>query len=502
MQMTSTEQTFDLGRLRLHGWALLAGLVLLGGLLFPWSGFVQLVVKHKVMTGVFFVWALLAVELAGYFLIRAMRERPATSFEAFAPLFYSASGVPHLVFGYVYLLPANPMATVYMLGALGFVSGVLVLWRQNTNLRALLTGQAFTYSVTVTATVTVVAAAAVFASGWGTRRSLFSDPPTASFVVSSQTTTVGDPIDFDAAGSKARKGQIATYDWDFGDGIWHEVGAPQGAKVTHVYYEPGQYEVMLRVIDDRNEVSGAYSIFIVVAGGPGQGFEGKLTLPGQDVMGMAWGGGRLWVVDARERVLYSQAGLSSSAGSTWIKHELPKEIRWPAGLEWDGQNFWLADGAEFKIYQLAPESFQVLTTLEYPGVIPADLAWDGQYLWAIDEIDSVLYAIDPADGRTVKEIKLDTEIFPRPIGLAWDGIAFWVSDMHYGIRRIDPENGRVLGTMAAPDGGSYPVALAWDSGSQGRGLLLVADHDTRQLYQLRLKAWSREKPRAGEGVRP
>ncbi|MFN4218670.1 MAG: hypothetical protein ACK4HB_05255, partial [Candidatus Bipolaricaulia bacterium] len=67
---------------------------------------------------------------------------------------------------------------------------------------------------------------------------------------------------------------------------------------------------------------------------------------------------------------------------------------------------------------------------------------------------------------------------------------------------IDPENGRVLGTMAAPEGGSYPIALAWDSGSQGYGRLLVADHDTKRLYQLRLKAWGREKPGLGEGVNP
>ncbi len=499
MQTTSTQQMLDLGRLRLHGLALLAGLLVLGGLLFPWSSFVQLVIKHKVMTGVFFVLALLAVELAGYFLIRALRERPVTPTEALVPLFYSASGVLHLVFGYFYLLPANPTATVYLLGALGLVAGVLLLWRQNTGLRALLTGRAFTYSVTATAIVTVAAAAVVFALGWA-QRPLFSDPPMAYFVVSSQTTTVGDPIDFDATDSKAKKGRIATYDWDFGDGIWHEVDAPQGAKVTHVYYEPGQYQVMLRVEDDRGEVSMAYSVFITVQGA--QGLESKLKLPGQDITGMSWDGSHLWVVDSKERTLYSQAGLHSDAGSTWIAHELPKEIRWPAGLEWDGQSFWLADGAEMKLYKISLANFRVLASFEYPGVIPADLAWDGKYLWAIDEIDSILYAIDPSDGRTLKEIKLDTEIFPRPLGLAWDGIAFWVSDMHYGIRRIDPENGRVLGTMAAPDGGSYPVALAWDSGSQGRGLLLVADHDTHQLYQLRLKAWSREKPRTGEGVRP
>lgn len=497
MHTPSTHQTLDLGRLRLHGWALLMGLLVLGSLLFPWSNFVQLVIKQKVITGVFFVLVLLALELAGYFLIRALRERPVTPFEAFSPLFYSASGVLHLVFGYLYLLPANPTATVYMLGALGLLAGTFFLWSQNAHLRAVLSRGAFHYGALIIGALTLAVAAVVLALGWAQRPISFN-PPIAEFAVSSQATTVGDPIDFDASSSSARQGKIIAYDWDFGDGIWHEAPAPSGAKVTHVYYEPGQYEVMLRVTDDRGEVSTAYSLFITVQGEPG--LESTLTLPGQNVSGMAWDSSRLWVVDSKTRVLYSQVGLSET-GSSWGSHSLPKEIQWPVGIEWDGQNFWLADGASMKLYKIS-QDFQILATFEYPGTIPADLAWDGKYLWAIDEIDSVLYAIDPSDGRALKEIKLDPEIFPRPVGLAWDGIAFWVSDMHYGIRRIDAENGKVLGTMAAPDGGSYPVALAWDSGSQGRGLLLVADHDTRQLYQLRLKAWSKEKPRGGAGVSP
>jgi hypothetical protein len=68
------------------------------------------------------------------------------------------------------------------------------------------------------------------------------------------------------------------------------------------------------------------------------------------------------------------------------------------------------------IYKLSKENFEILSHWEYPGTIPADLAWDGQYLWAIDEIDSTLYALDPRDGRTVREVKLDQEIFPSARG--------------------------------------------------------------------------------------
>lgn len=494
MHTMSTQHSVDFGRLRLHGLALLSSIALLGSLLFPWITFVQLALKHKMLTGVFFGVALLALEVSGYFLIRAVRERSVTQTEALVPLFYSAAGMLSAIFGYFYILPINPVATVYLLGAAGLAVGTPVLWPQSPQIRALLNGRTFRYSALGAIAFTLIAGAWLFSLGWAGRPLSFS-PPVAEFVVSSQTTKVGEPIDFDASASQARRGKIVSYDWDFGDGIWHEAPAPHGAKTTHVYYEPGQYEVMLRVTDDRGEVSPAYSLVITVQGE--SGLENVMLLPAQDIAGMAWDGSRLWLVDSKSKVLYSQA-----EGSSWVQHTLPTEIQQPAGIEWDGQSFWLADGATMIIYKLSPENFEILSQWAYPGTIPADLAWDGKYLWAVDEIDSLLYALDPASGRTVKEIKLDPEIFPRPVGLAWDGIALWVSDMHYGIRRIDSESGRVLGTMAAPEGGSYPIALAWDSGSQGYGRLLVADRDTKKLYQLKLKAWGREKPGLGEGVNP
>lgn len=498
MHTVSTQHALDLGRLRLHGVTVLSSLALLGSLLFPWMHFVQLVLKYKVLAGIFFVVALVVLELSGYFLIRAVRERAVTVTEAFAPLFYSTAGVLSLIFGYFYILPINPAATVYLLGATALAAGTLFLWPHSPQIRALLNGRAFRYSALSTIALTLLAGAWLFSLGWA-QRPVSINPPIAEFVVLSQTYKVGEPIEFDASASQARQGKIVSYDWDFGDGIWHEAPAPHGVKTTHVYYEPGQYEVMLRVTDDRGEVSNAYSLFITVQGE--SGLENVLSLPGQDIAGMAWDGSQVWLVDSKTRALYAQTGLSES-GATWSQNSLPKEIQWPAGIEWDGKNFWLADGATMKIHKLSPENFEILSTWEYPGTIPGDLAWDGRLLWAIDEIDATLYALDPTNGRMVKEIKLDSETFPRPVGLAWDGIALWVADLHYGVRRISSENGRVLGTMAAPEGGQYPIALAWDSGSQGYGRLLIADHDTKKLYQLRLKAWGEEKPGLGEGVNP
>ncbi|MCS7197299.1 MAG: PKD domain-containing protein [Candidatus Bipolaricaulota bacterium] len=463
----------DLGRLRLHGVAVLASLVLLGGLLLPWINFVQLVFKYRILTGVFFVLALLVLELSGYFLLRAVRERPVTLGEALIPLFYSASGVLSFIFGYFFIVPINPVATIYLIGAAGLAGGSLFFWPQSPQIRALLTGRSLRYSAVSAGVLTLLAGAWLVSSGWA-QRPISINPPIAEFVVLSQTIQVGEPIDFDASASRARQGKVVSYEWDFGDGTWY--AARDGTHVTHVYVEPGQYEVTLRVTDERGEVSPAYRLFITVQGE--SGFETMTTFP-HEISGMAWDGSQLWVVHGK--------GLYSSLGSTWKYHAFPEEIEWPGGLEWDGESFWVADSTTMALYRLSPEEFKILGRWAYPGTIPADLAWDGSLLWIIDGIDSTLYALDPSDGRIVKEIKLDPEIFPRPVGLAWDGIALWVADMHSGIRRIHPEDGRVLGTMAAPREGQYPIALAWD---HGHGRLLVADHETKRLYQLKVRAWA------------
>jgi cation transport ATPase len=146
MHRESTHHSVDFGRLRLHGWALLSGVLVLAGLLFPWDNFVQLVLKHRVLTGIFFVLALMTLELAGYFLLRAVRERAVTQTEALVPLFYSAAGVLKLIFGVFFVMPINPVATVYLLGAAGLAVGTLFVWPQSPQIRALLNGRAFRYS--------------------------------------------------------------------------------------------------------------------------------------------------------------------------------------------------------------------------------------------------------------------------------------------------------------------------------------------------------------------
>ncbi len=74
-------------------------------------------------------------------------------------------------------------------------------------------------------------------------------PPKASFATSPAEAIVGQPVAFDATAS-SDDGKITTYVWEFGDG---EEG--QGVKTTHVYADPGTYEITLWVTDDKDQTS-------------------------------------------------------------------------------------------------------------------------------------------------------------------------------------------------------------------------------------------------------
>ncbi len=56
-------------------------------------------------------------------------------------------------------------------------------------------------------------------------------------------------VEFDGTGSTDSDGKVATYVWDFGDG-----GRGTGPKPTHVYREPGTYEISLTVGDDSGTI--------------------------------------------------------------------------------------------------------------------------------------------------------------------------------------------------------------------------------------------------------
>jgi DNA uptake protein ComE-like DNA-binding protein len=76
-----------------------------------------------------------------------------------------------------------------------------------------------------------------------------NQPPIASFVFSSATSTVGEEILFNAASSTDEDGTIVSYIWDFGDSA---TSSEIKATTTHSYSTSSDFLVSLTVIDDNN----------------------------------------------------------------------------------------------------------------------------------------------------------------------------------------------------------------------------------------------------------
>jgi len=69
--------------------------------------------------------------------------------------------------------------------------------------------------------------------------------PSALFVYSPPTPQVGEPVVFDASGSRDPDGSIVSYGWEFGDGT-----TGSGASASHAFSTPGSFLVRLTVIDN------------------------------------------------------------------------------------------------------------------------------------------------------------------------------------------------------------------------------------------------------------
>jgi len=103
-------------------------------------------------------------------------------------------------------------------------------------------------------------------------------PPNAKFSYEPLNPSVGSVVTFDASSSNDTDGNIAFYQWDFGDGI-----DATGRVVTHQYGSAGSYTVVLTVIDDYGE-SDTYSKIVEVSGSGGGGGGG--STPGFGAMGL------------------------------------------------------------------------------------------------------------------------------------------------------------------------------------------------------------------------
>ncbi len=92
-------------------------------------------------------------------------------------------------------------------------------------------------------------------------------PPVAQILSAEPNPTIpGKPVTFEGKGMDS-DGNVVEMIWDFGDGKKESVKGAY-SKVTHSYSKPGEYKVVLRVKDNKGELSPPISLTIFVSSPP------------------------------------------------------------------------------------------------------------------------------------------------------------------------------------------------------------------------------------------
>ncbi|MEK7463469.1 MAG: lamin tail domain-containing protein [Patescibacteria group bacterium] len=86
--------------------------------------------------------------------------------------------------------------------------------------------------------------------------------PSAFFDLSTTTPKIGETVIFNAASSTDADGNIALYDWNFGD---NQLASSTQATTTHSYLLTGNYSISLTVFDNLNATSTIFKTIIVSA---------------------------------------------------------------------------------------------------------------------------------------------------------------------------------------------------------------------------------------------
>ncbi|MGA7540180.1 MAG: PQQ-binding-like beta-propeller repeat protein [Steroidobacteraceae bacterium] len=124
------------------------------------------------------------------------------------------------------------------------------------------------------------------------------------------------------------------------------------------------------------------------------------------------------------------------------------------GVTFDGRNVWFAAGD--KLNAIDPESGEVLRSIEVAA--HAGTAFDGRHLFQIAE--DRIHKIDPQTGRVLATI-------PAPggggdSGLAWAEGTLWVGQYRgRKIHQIDPDTGAILRTI---ESNRFVTGVTWVDG--------------------------------------
>src|SRR5262245_19971275 len=111
---------------------------------------------------------------------------------------------------------------------------------------------------------------------------------------------------------------------------------------------------------------------------------------------------------------------------------------------------------------------EITDEIALPGVKSIHgVTWDGRAIWFADGTRGGLAAVDPKSGKEVRRLA-DVE---ADAGTAFDEKHIWQAAVDR-IQKIDPESGKVLATIPAPDedvsGLAFAEGALWAGGYRGR----------------------------------
>src|SRR5262245_41111741 len=104
------------------------------------------------------------------------------------------------------------------------------------------------------------------------------------------------------------------------------------------------------------------------------------------------------------------------------------------GIKWVDGKYWMAVPAASKIFQMEPETGQIIRSIPGPGSTQRThgLAWDKGMLWCINSDDAAIYKLDPKDGKVVAKIQV-AKTEPQLHGLDIDSKGnLWYCDASKG----------------------------------------------------------------------
>lgn len=186
--------------------------------------------------------------------------------------------------------------------------------------------------------------------------------------------------------------------------------------------------------------------------------------------GMASDGNYLYLADSKSDIIYQ---IDPQSGQ--VITEIPAPSYKVQGLAYDGSYLWLVDVENNQLMQLNLTTQVVEKVIWCPAQRPAGLAWDGQYLWLADSRDDLLMQISTEDGTTIKKFKSPHK---TPTGLAFDGTYLWVADRSDDrIYMVWPKTGEVILMFDAPEKFAWGLAFH-------KGMLYCADYQSDLIYEI------------------